>query len=114
MKNGGFLKSISCQGRVFKYVFILDSYSEKTTIGFRLLDNEMIDCEGNGRCEIIIENSVFFNNFVYILNNDNSYGVAIFLNTPVTTILNNLFIAVIFFLIFNFLFFYFQVKLYPF
>lgn len=93
-RNGGFLKSIDCQLRVFQNLSILDSFSAKTTIGFKLIDQFILDRYEQESYLILIENSIFFNNTLFCLNADTEYGVAIYMDTVISATIKNSLIAV--------------------
>lgn len=94
-QSGGFFTTLNCPGRVFSKIIIIDSYSEKEVIGIKIIDQEAIQYSSLNQPNISIENSIFFNNLVSSLNFDKEHGVAIYMDTYITTNISNTIISVI-------------------
>lgn len=93
-QGGGFLKTLFCPQRIFSNINILDSNSEKTTIGIKIIDQNLLQYSSPDEFIIKIENSIFFNNIVVCFIFDKEYGVVFYMDTYITTNISNIFLFV--------------------
>ncbi len=94
-KEGGFLKTIFCPKRILNNIRIMESYSQKFTVGIELIDSDEINKYSSNELIINISNSIFFKNAV-----NSSYsgrGVAIFMDTNIKANLKNTIFIVTYF-----------------